>query len=757
MADKSKNKEIVFGFLKQLSYVSTILLLIIAFLYIATCSIPLSNTRNSQTVYAFNDGWLRMTPTGTEPVILPSTIRTDEDSLTIYHTIPAAAERNYDTLSFKSLGQCVLVSVNGELLYSLNSEWALARTVRVHAPCIINLPSTEEPYNLEITFTHLNTQICKLPEVGVGTYSGIFRTILINELGVLIGFAIVCVLLIMSVLVAIYFAIRKIFDHRINILVVLLLCVNTWAVTFSPIMALSGINLEKMFAVSYLAFMIIPLLIMRLARASLDRNKALAIMEYIIYVELIVQVLNLLFGVIPVHYFIKVTHGVLLATLVISLIISWKKWSTTYSLPYRYLYYSMLVLIVMVSAAILANRFISGAVYRVLFLIGVIIFACGVFFIILSSVSKILLENEKQLQHISLYKQLAMYDSLTGLGNRRLFEKTLKDIVSDTKFRDSILIMLDLNGLKYTNDTYGHRAGDNLIIASADILEKTFQNYGEIFRIGGDEFAVIITDLTMDFTSLDALLQKELDLYNESAVYPLSIARGASRLITEDGKPLSANDWKQAADLNMYANKRSCRSDYPTEAEELREIINGVVEIVEARDPYTAHHSGRVARLSCLIAGKLGLSDRTVEDIHSAAEMHDIGKIAISESILLKPGRLTDLEYNNMKQHPVIGASIVAHAESMAEIAQIIRHHHERYDGKGYPDRLSGEDIPIGSRIIAIADSIDAMTSKRCYRDALPIDICFEEIKKNLGIMYDPAIGKIVMDNWDEVTALLTD
>ena len=143
--------------------------------------------------------------------------------------------------------------------------------------------------------------------------------------------------------------------------------------------------------------------------------------------------------------------------------------------------------------------------------------------------------------------------------------------------------------------------------------------------------------------------------------------------------------------------------------------------------------------------------------IKFALLLHDIGKIAISESILLKPGRLTDLEYNNMKQHPVIGASIVAHAESMTEIAQIIRHHHERYDGKGYPDRLSGEEIPIGSRIIAIADSIDAMTSKRCYRDALPIDTCFEEIKKNLGIMYDPAIGKIVMDNWDEVTALLTD
>lgn len=757
MADKSKNKGIIFGFFKQLAYVSTILFLIIAFLFIATRSIPLSNTKNSQNVYAFNDGWFRTTQTGTEPVTLPSTIVTDEDSLTIYRTIPAVAERNYDTLSFKSLGQCVLVSVNGELLYSLNSEWALARTVRVHTPCIINLPPTEEPYNLEITFTHLNTQICNLPEVGIGTYSGIFRTILIDELGVLIGFAIVCVLLIMSVVVAIYFAIRKIFDHRINILVVLLLCVNIWAITFSPIMSLSGTNLEKMYAVSYLIFTIFPLLIMRLVKASTDSEKMLSIMEYIVYAEVIVQILNLLYGSIPVHYFIKVTHGVLLTILLISLLIYRKKWTTTYSLPYRYLSFAMLVLMVMVSVAILANHFISGAVYRVLFLFGMIIFTCGIFFIILSSASKTLLENEKQLQHISLYRQLAMYDSLTGLGNRRLFEKTLKEIVSATKYRDSILIMLDLNGLKYTNDTYGHRAGDNLIIASSDILEKTFQNYGEIFRIGGDEFAVIITDMAMDFAALDTLLQKELDIYNESAVYPLSIARGASRLITEDGTPLSANDWKQAADLNMYANKRACRSDYPTEAEELREIINGVVEIVEARDPYTAHHSGRVARLSRLIAGKLGLSDRTVEDIHSAAEMHDIGKIAISETILLKPGRLTDLEYNNMKQHPVIGASIVAHAESMTEIAQIIRHHHERYDGKGYPDRLYGEEIPIGARIIAIADSIDAMTSKRCYRNALPLDACCEEIKKNLGIMYDPAIGKIVIDNWDEVTALLAD
>jgi putative nucleotidyltransferase with HDIG domain len=141
--------------------------------------------------------------------------------------------------------------------------------------------------------------------------------------------------------------------------------------------------------------------------------------------------------------------------------------------------------------------------------------------------------------------------------------------------------------------------------------------------------------------------------------------------------------------------------------------------------------------------------------ITHAALLHDIGKMGISDSVLGKPGKLTEEEFEIIKQHPVIGARILMQSNYTHEMVQIVLHHHERYDGRGYPEGLKGEDIPIGARVIAIADSIDAMTSKRVYRDAMSLDYCREEIEKNLGTMYDPAIGKVVLEHWDEMVDLL--
>jgi len=155
------------------------------------------------------------------------------------------------------------------------------------------------------------------------------------------------------------------------------------------------------------------------------------------------------------------------------------------------------------------------------------------------------------------------------------------------------------------------------------------------------------------------------------------------------------------------------------------------------------------------IARLLGLSEASVSLITHAAHLHDIGKMGISDSVLGKPGKLTDDEFSIIKQHPVIGAKILMQSNYTHELVQIVLHHHERYDGRGYPEGLKGEEIPIGARIIAIADSIDAMTSKRVYRDALSLDYCRNEIEKNLGVMYDPAIGKVVLDHWNEVADLL--
>jgi putative nucleotidyltransferase with HDIG domain len=210
------------------------------------------------------------------------------------------------------------------------------------------------------------------------------------------------------------------------------------------------------------------------------------------------------------------------------------------------------------------------------------------------------------------------------------------------------------------------------------------------------------------------------------------------------------------ADLNMYRDK--VRYHKPVENNEnqnLKDLISCLITVEEAKDSYTAHHSDRVKAFSEQIARLLGLSEGSVSLITHAAHLHDIGKMGISDNVLGKPGKLTDEEFSIIKQHPVIGAKILMQSNYTHELVQIVLHHHERYDGRGYPEGLKGEDIPIGARIIAIADSVDAMTSKRVYRDALSLDYCRQEIEKNLGVMYDPAIGKVVLDHWNEVADLL--
>ena len=167
---------------------------------------------------------------------------------------------------------------------------------------------------------------------------------------------------------------------------------------------------------------------------------------------------------------------------------------------------------------------------------------------------------------------------------------------------------------------------------------------------------------------------------------------------------------------------------------------------VEAKDPYTRGHSDRVSAYSVLIGEKLGLSEDDLKTLRVGGLFHDIGKIGIPDSILLKESKLTDDEYSEIKSHPAIGAHILCNAEVFKDIIPIVKHHHERYDGRGYPCQLKGEDIPYFARIATIADAFDAMTSKRTYRNSLPIDIVKAEIEKNLGTQFDPKIGKVFLD-----------
>lgn len=179
------------------------------------------------------------------------------------------------------------------------------------------------------------------------------------------------------------------------------------------------------------------------------------------------------------------------------------------------------------------------------------------------------------------------------------------------------------------------------------------------------------------------------------------------------------------------------------------ESIETLRYTVEVKDPYTRGHSDRVSAYSVLIGKKLGLPDEELEKLKVGGLFHDIGKIGIPDSILLKEGKLTDEEYAKIKEHPLIGVKILQNASLFQDFIDIVKYHHERFDGKGYPEGLSGEDIPLLARITAVADTYDAMTSKRSYRDALPLEVVRMEIEKCSGTQFDPTISKAFLDILD--------
>ncbi|MBP5588133.1 MAG: HD-GYP domain-containing protein [Treponema sp.] len=184
---------------------------------------------------------------------------------------------------------------------------------------------------------------------------------------------------------------------------------------------------------------------------------------------------------------------------------------------------------------------------------------------------------------------------------------------------------------------------------------------------------------------------------------------------------------------------------------EFHEMIECITTALEERDYYTEGHSRRESDMVLAISHRMGFSEDETRLFHFSAHLHDIGKIGIPDSILRKSGKLTDEEFSVIKQHPAIGARILRKASAFEPLAEIVLHHHERFDGLGYPDGTSGYSIPVGSRIIAVCDSIDAMMTTRSYRSAFSEKECFEEIKKCSGTMYDPDIVDIAVKYWDEL------
>lgn len=329
---------------------------------------------------------------------------------------------------------------------------------------------------------------------------------------------------------------------------------------------------------------------------------------------------------------------------------------------------------------------------------------------------------------------LNQYDVLTGVYNRRWFESNRENIFAEKNLPISVLVG-DINGLKLINDTLGHQTGDLYIKEVARIIKKCCSQKYIIARTGGDEFIVVMPN-TETQVAFDVLSRIQSECKNDrfdvfEGNHYLSISLGFA---TKTHKNENIEDVIKTAEDHMYRRKLlEGKSIHST-------LISSMQTTLYERSHETKEHSVRLAVLSKKIGEVLKLSQNKLDELELLAMLHDIGKIGIDDSILNKPGKLTDAEWEQMKRHPEIGYRIAASSPELVSIANYILSHHEHWDGLGYPRGLKGEDIPIQSRIVAVVDAYDAMTNDRPYRKRLSNEFALEEIKSNSGKQFDPKI-----------------
>ena len=315
-------------------------------------------------------------------------------------------------------------------------------------------------------------------------------------------------------------------------------------------------------------------------------------------------------------------------------------------------------------------------------------------------------------------------DSLTGLSNRRKLMADL-DELSDSR-RAAVLVLLDLDGFKAYNDTFGHPAGDSLLERLGARLREAVGSAGRVYRLGGDEFCVIWWVEQAARATVEASCSAALCEQGEGFV--ITAAHGAVAMPSE---ATSAAEALRTADLRMYSHKAGSRASSSIQSRDV--LLSALAEL----RPDLETHVNAVAVLAEAVARTLELSPHVTEQIRHAAQLHDIGKIAIPDAILNKRGPLDEQEWSFVRRHTIVGERILNAAPALAEVAALVRSSHEHYDGRGYPDSLKGEAIPIGSRVIGVCDAFDAMTSDRPYRLALTPGDALAELERCSGTQFD--------------------
>ena len=366
-----------------------------------------------------------------------------------------------------------------------------------------------------------------------------------------------------------------------------------------------------------------------------------------------------------------------------------------------------------------------------------------------SSLSPIYDENDKIVGAVGISRDIteakqkqdeinfiSCHDYLTDLYNRRYYFEQFKKL-DQKNFYPLGIMMLDVNGLKIVNDAFGHAIGDIALKTLGNVLKDTFEQKDIVSRIGGDEFAVLLPNTTsiklQEYKEQIASVVKTIRI--ENVELSLAIGYELKKSIEED-----TDDILKSAENRMYRHKSTEGSSVRSHA------INAILKTLTDKYDIEREHSQRVSYYCKLIGLQLNLREDEILELEQAGMFHDIGKISIPDSILNKPGKLTNEEYDVIKTHTEVGYQILRAADEYSDLAIHALYHHERWDGNGYPSGLKGKDIPLFSRIICVVDAYEAMTADRTYRKKLSEDYAISEIKRCSGTQFDPKIAKLFVE-----------
>lgn len=347
--------------------------------------------------------------------------------------------------------------------------------------------------------------------------------------------------------------------------------------------------------------------------------------------------------------------------------------------------------------------------------------------------------TERRRKENEIYK-MTYYDQVTMIYNRTYFEESKSKFMNSESYPISV-IQGDINGLKFINDAFGHAKGDELLMDAARVLKKHGREQDMICRVGGDEFTIIMPNTESSIvhqmiTDVEEEIENMEKTSGEHKFY-VSIALGCA---TSRSDSESLDNIIKRADESMYKKKL-------LESKSLHSsLLKSIRTTLEEKSHETEAHATRLVGLSYQLGMALGLEKDKLYELELLSNLHDIGKIGIPNQILNKPGPLTDEEWLEMKKHPEIGFRIAQSTAELGGIAQYILCHHERWDGRGYPQGLSGEDIPLLSRVISVVDSFDAMTDDRVYQKGRSKEAALDEIARCTGTQFDPTIAKLFIE-----------